>query len=124
VLVESATLCQAERLIGSSEHCNDEDAQIPFDHSRPRYRLRSKRDGLHFGRASEVPTVLSADHGENARRALNEPRRSSDALLHGNSSLIEPTWSENFGLFRPNEFYKMLYVTHCCLADVLLLERK
>ena len=31
VLVESATLRQAERLIESCEHCNDEGAQIPFD---------------------------------------------------------------------------------------------
>jgi hypothetical protein len=31
VLVESATLRQAERLIDSCEHCNEEDAQIPFD---------------------------------------------------------------------------------------------
>ena len=31
VLVESATLRQAERLIESCEHCNEEDAQIPFD---------------------------------------------------------------------------------------------
>ena len=31
VLVESATLRQAERLIESCEHCNDEGAQIPLD---------------------------------------------------------------------------------------------
>jgi hypothetical protein len=31
VLVESATLRQAERLMQSCEHCNEEDAQIPFD---------------------------------------------------------------------------------------------
>ena len=31
VLVESAPLRQAERLIESCEHCNDEGAQIPFD---------------------------------------------------------------------------------------------
>ena len=31
VLVESATLRQAERLIESCEHCNEEGAQIPFD---------------------------------------------------------------------------------------------
>src|SRR5215471_11655173 len=31
VLVESATLHQAERLIESCEHCDEEDAQIPFD---------------------------------------------------------------------------------------------
>jgi hypothetical protein len=31
VLVESATLRKAERLIESCEHCNEEDAQIPFD---------------------------------------------------------------------------------------------
>ena len=31
VLVESATLRQAERLIESCEHCNEEDAPIPFD---------------------------------------------------------------------------------------------
>ena len=31
VLVESATLHQAERLIESWEHCNEEGAQIPFD---------------------------------------------------------------------------------------------
>ena len=31
VLVASATLRQAERLIESCEHCNDEGAQIPFD---------------------------------------------------------------------------------------------
>jgi hypothetical protein len=31
VLVESATLRQAERRIESCEHCNEEDAQIPFD---------------------------------------------------------------------------------------------
>jgi len=30
VLVESATLRQAERLIESCEHCNEEDAQIPI----------------------------------------------------------------------------------------------
>ena len=30
-LVESATLRKAERLIESCEHCNEEDAQIPFD---------------------------------------------------------------------------------------------
>jgi hypothetical protein len=30
VLVESATLCQAERLIESCEHCNDDGAQIPL----------------------------------------------------------------------------------------------
>ena len=31
MLVESATLRQAERLIESCEHCNEEGAQIPFD---------------------------------------------------------------------------------------------
>jgi hypothetical protein len=31
VLVQSATLRQAEALIESCEHCNEEDAQIPFD---------------------------------------------------------------------------------------------
>jgi len=31
VLVQSATLRQAERLLESCEHCNEEDAQIPFD---------------------------------------------------------------------------------------------
>jgi len=31
VLVRSATLRQAERLIESCEHCNEEGAQIPFD---------------------------------------------------------------------------------------------
>jgi hypothetical protein len=31
VLVQSATLRQAERLIESCEHCNEEGAQIPFD---------------------------------------------------------------------------------------------
>ena len=31
VLVESATIRQAERLIESCEHCNDEGTQIPFD---------------------------------------------------------------------------------------------
>jgi hypothetical protein len=31
VLVQSATLRQAERLIESCEHCNNEGAQIPFD---------------------------------------------------------------------------------------------
>jgi hypothetical protein len=31
VLVQSATLRQAERLIESCEHCNEEGVQIPFD---------------------------------------------------------------------------------------------
>ena len=31
VLVESAILRQAERLIESCEHCNEEGAEIPFD---------------------------------------------------------------------------------------------
>ena len=31
VLVQSATLRQAERLIESCEHCNEEGAKIPFD---------------------------------------------------------------------------------------------
>jgi hypothetical protein len=31
VLVETATLRKAERLIESCEHCNEEGAQIPFD---------------------------------------------------------------------------------------------
>ena len=31
MLVDSPTLRQAERLIESCEHCNEEDAQIPFD---------------------------------------------------------------------------------------------
>ena len=31
VLVESATLCQAERLIESYKHCNPDGAEIPFD---------------------------------------------------------------------------------------------
>ena len=31
VLVQSVTLRQAERLIESCEHCNEERAQIPFD---------------------------------------------------------------------------------------------
>jgi len=31
VLVQSATLRQAERLIESCEHCNEANAQIPFD---------------------------------------------------------------------------------------------
>ena len=30
-LVEAATLCEAEQLIESCEHCNEEGAQIPFD---------------------------------------------------------------------------------------------
>jgi len=31
VLIEAATLRQAERLIESCEHCNPEGAEIPFD---------------------------------------------------------------------------------------------
>jgi hypothetical protein len=31
VLVETATLGKAERLIESCEHCNEEGAEIPFD---------------------------------------------------------------------------------------------
>jgi hypothetical protein len=31
VLVDAATLRKAERLIESCQHCNEEDAQIPFD---------------------------------------------------------------------------------------------
>ena len=31
VLVETATLRKAERLIESCGHCNEEDAEIPFD---------------------------------------------------------------------------------------------
>ena len=31
VLVESRTLCQAEQLFESCEHCDEEGAQIPFD---------------------------------------------------------------------------------------------
>jgi hypothetical protein len=31
VLVDSATLRKAERLIESCEHCNEEGAEIPFD---------------------------------------------------------------------------------------------
>ena len=31
VLVDAATLREAEKLIEACEHCNDEDAQIPFD---------------------------------------------------------------------------------------------
>jgi uncharacterized protein with PIN domain len=31
VLVDAATLRQAERLIESCEHCNEESAEIPFD---------------------------------------------------------------------------------------------
>jgi hypothetical protein len=31
VLIRAGTLRQAERLIGSSEHCNPDGADIPFD---------------------------------------------------------------------------------------------
>jgi hypothetical protein len=31
VLVDAATLCQAEKLIESCENCNDDGAEIPFD---------------------------------------------------------------------------------------------
>jgi hypothetical protein len=31
VLVDAATLRQAERMIESLEHCNEEGAEIPFD---------------------------------------------------------------------------------------------
>jgi hypothetical protein len=31
VLVDASTLRQAERLVESCEHCNEEHAQIPFD---------------------------------------------------------------------------------------------
>jgi hypothetical protein len=52
VLVQSATLRQAERLIESCEHCNEEDAQIPFDNI---YGLCSGRTG----KVSELPTADS-----------------------------------------------------------------
>jgi hypothetical protein len=32
ILIDSAILPQAERLIESCEHCNPEEAEIPFDH--------------------------------------------------------------------------------------------
>jgi hypothetical protein len=54
VLVDSAPLHQAERLIESCEHCNEEGAQMPFDNIRLRYGIRSERDGLHSRRAREV----------------------------------------------------------------------
>jgi hypothetical protein len=31
VLIDAGTLRRAEKLVESSEHCNPEDAQIPFD---------------------------------------------------------------------------------------------
>jgi len=31
VLIDAATLCKAEKLIESCEHCNPEGAEIPFD---------------------------------------------------------------------------------------------
>jgi hypothetical protein len=36
-LVESRTLRQAERLIESCEHCNEEGAEIPFDNIPDRH---------------------------------------------------------------------------------------
>jgi len=44
VLINTATLHEAERLIESCEHCNPEGAEIPFDNILDsRYRLRSER---------------------------------------------------------------------------------
>jgi hypothetical protein len=52
ILVDAATLREAEKLIESCEHCHPNDADIPFDlDSRPSYRLRSECDGLRSGRA-------------------------------------------------------------------------
>jgi hypothetical protein len=54
VLVDTAMLHQAEKLIESCEHCNLEGAEIPFDNILdPRHGFRSERDGLrpHAGAA-------------------------------------------------------------------------
>ena len=48
VLVDSATLRKAERMIESCEHCNSEDAEIPFDNILDRVTGSDpKRYGLH-----------------------------------------------------------------------------
>jgi hypothetical protein len=64
ILVDAATLREAERLIETCEACNPEGAQIPFDNVLDRrYRIRSERDGLHSRDAGE---------GSNCRRAVVE----------------------------------------------------
>jgi hypothetical protein len=64
VLVDIATLRQAERLIESCEDCNALGAEISFDWILDRITgsdLRSERDGLHTGNAGEVSELSAGD---------------------------------------------------------------
>jgi hypothetical protein len=58
VLIDAATLRKGEKLIDSFEHCNYEDAEIPFDNILDRV-TGSERDGLHSESTGEM-SELSA----------------------------------------------------------------
>ena len=72
VLVDSRTLRQAEHLIESCEHCNEDEAQIPFDWILDRvlgadstvtdYLLEAP------GKMSELPTCNRGKDARGARR--------------------------------------------------------
>src|SRR5215468_10181463 len=89
VLVESATLRQAERLIESCEHCNEEDAQIPFDNILDRVTGSDpRRGGLHSGIAGEVSTTVpSRSSGKDLSRTRIGEENSGSFLTRRNAGM-------------------------------------
>jgi hypothetical protein len=69
VLIDSAILRRAEKLIESCEHCNSEGAEIPFDNILDRVTV-SDPSVTRFRTASEVPTLPGVKFW---RRRLLEP---------------------------------------------------
>ncbi len=59
VLVNAATMHEAESLIESCEGCNPEGAEIPFDNILDRVTCLSERDGLCSGGTGEVSELPS-----------------------------------------------------------------
>ena len=59
VLVDAPTLRKAERLIDSCEHCNEEDARIPFDNILDRVTGSDPNVTDYIsGEVSELPSEL------------------------------------------------------------------
>jgi hypothetical protein len=79
VLVDTATVPQAERLIEPCEHCNEEGAEIPFDNILDRV---TGSDPSVTDYSLETPTKRSV---RTARREILE------------KTLVEPTSSQGHG---------------------------
>ena len=69
LLIDSATLREAERLIETCEHCNPEGAEIPFDNILDRLTGSDPGgNGLRIGGGDEVSELPRSNLGKNIGR--------------------------------------------------------